>query len=754
MQLYNINFNQKVMKNTLLTLLFIPVLSFGQLAYNDFNEIDKQHLLVEKFNSSGNWEINNNWIHTKVDNGYYNLQCRNFNNSVGLAHLPFNLDTERNFEVEALIKVKYGSGGLVLGMTPDLIHYRIEIIDDKTLLLVENNPKKQIIKRLVKADISSIYKPGDYNKISFRKVGQESLIFVNGHLVSINKKIELAGKEFGFSVGLNSELEVDEFRISYLRQNNQPEVALNKQDLKSFPLLSVENIAFIDANENNTIEAFEDCALSFNIKNEGKGAGKNVKLHITNPYILQGLDYPKEMIIGEIAPGTFKQVSIPFTSDRQLQTTTASLNINFEEQNGFPPDAFDIQIGIEGYKAPLVKVVDYTFSSDYETLKLGVPLKLKVLVQNIGKGKAEDVNINFVAPTTNFLAISSTNIPIGELSSGESREITFEFIANKRYEASTIPIDIQVKEKTGEYAENSFAEANINDVSRNQTLIISTVNNYNQDANIAIRSLTSDIDKNIPLVAEKKSNRYALIIGNEDYSSYQTGLSSEVNVEYAANDAKIFAEYAMKTLGIPEKQVKLLINATAGQMKQSVAWLQNLAKIEDGDAEIIFYYSGHGLPDENSHQPYLIPVDVSGLNLTQAIKLDDVLEDLTEYPAQKISVFLDACFSGGARNKELIAMKGVRIQPIDAPLRGNLVLFTSSSGSESSGVYYDQKHGFFTYYLLKKLQESQGKTNYGEWADYIRKQVTKQTSLISKPQTPQIQASKQVSEAWENWTAY
>jgi len=41
-------------------------------------------------------------------------------------------------------------------------------------------------------------------------------------------------------------------------------------------------------------------------------------------------------------------------------------------------------------------------------------------------------------------------------------------------------------------------------------------------------------------VNSKVDNRYALIIGNEDYKSYQTTLSSEQNVDYAVNDATVF----------------------------------------------------------------------------------------------------------------------------------------------------------------------------------------------------------------------
>jgi len=260
-----------------------------------------------------------------------------------------------------------------------------------------------------------------------------------------------------------------------------------------------------------------------------------------------------------------------------------------------------------------------------------------------------------------------------------------------------------------------------------------------------------EVDSNIPVTTAQKLNTYCLIIGNEDYSSYQTNLSTEVNVDFAANDAKIFKEYCVKTLGIPEKQIKLLVNATAGQMSQGIAWLTNLAKIDEGNAELIFYYSGHGLPDEQTKEAYLIPVDISGANVTQGIKVNEVYKRLNEFPSKKITVFLDACFSGGARNQGLIAMKGVKVRPKENLVTGNMVVFSSSTGEESSGVYREMQHGYMTYFLLKKLQETKGDISYKDFANYIINNVKKETALNGKIQTPQLNFSPSVEETWTNW---
>ena len=98
----------------------------------------------------------------------------------------------------------------------------------------------------------------------------------------------------------------------------------------------------------------------------------------------------------------------------------------------------------------------------------------------------------------------------------------------------------------------------------------------------------------------------------------------------------------------------------------------------------LIFYAGHGLPDEQTKEPYLIPVDINGSDLKYAVRLADVYKKLTENSANKVTVYIDACFSGGARNESLVALRGVRVKPRENIIGNNLVVFTSSSGEGSS----------------------------------------------------------------------
>lgn len=262
----------------------------------------------------------------------------------------------------------------------------------------------------------------------------------------------------------------------------------------------------------------------------------------------------------------------------------------------------------------------------------------------------------------------------------------------------------------------------------------------------------SDIDQNIPYNATYMSNRFALIIGNEDYKSYQLDLGSEVNVDYAINDANSFKQYANKTLRIPDENTIFLTNAKTVEMHRAFEKLNLIAKNSKGEAELFIYYAGHGLPDEVNKEPYIIPVDVSNSDLKYALSLKEIYSELTEYPTKRITVFLDACFSGGGRNQGLLAARGVKIKPKDQLLKGNLIVFSASSESQSALPYSQEQHGLFTYYLLKKIKETKGNLTYAELYDYVEGQVSIKSILVNnKEQNPKMNISSDIIDEWKKW---
>jgi uncharacterized caspase-like protein len=237
-----------------------------------------------------------------------------------------------------------------------------------------------------------------------------------------------------------------------------------------------------------------------------------------------------------------------------------------------------------------------------------------------------------------------------------------------------------------------------------------------------------------------------VIIANENYTSV-------ASVPFALNDGNIFQEYCEKTLGIPAKNIRYVPNATLNQIKAQVNWLQDVTKAY-ANANIIFYYAGHGIPDESSRSSYLLPVDGTGTDVTTGYKLDDLYATLGNILAKNVTVFMDACFSGSKREQGMLASaRGVAIKARSGMPQGNMVVFSAAQGDETAYPNYEEKHGLFTYVLLEKLQTTQGNVTYAELSEYIIDKVS-QLSIVrnGKSQTPCVTPSPTVGQEWKNWT--
>ncbi len=256
----------------------------------------------------------------------------------------------------------------------------------------------------------------------------------------------------------------------------------------------------------------------------------------------------------------------------------------------------------------------------------------------------------------------------------------------------------------------------------------------------------ADVDVDIPSGRiSNAASTFAVIIANENYQR-------ESKVEFARNDGETFRKYCTTTLGLPEKNVHYVADATLNNMRAEIDWVCRVAKTYDGSADIIFYYAGHGIPDESTRASYLLPVDGYGYNVSTGYKLSDLYDRLGSVPAGSVTVFLDACFSGTARDGMMLASaRGVAIKArADAPT-GKMVVFSAAQGDETAYPYREKGHGLFTYYLLKKLQQTKGNVTYGELGDYITEQVGR-TAIVenSKPQTPTVMVAPALAQTWKS----
>lgn len=247
-----------------------------------------------------------------------------------------------------------------------------------------------------------------------------------------------------------------------------------------------------------------------------------------------------------------------------------------------------------------------------------------------------------------------------------------------------------------------------------------------------------------PLTGKKNENTIALIIANENYDM-------AVNVENAISDGLAFKEYCLRTLGIPKENVKYESNLSYGRMKKAFNDALELAELLKGKGHLIIYYAGHGIPDNSTKDAFLMPTDADGTDTDVCLSLADIYSNINTRNLAKCIVFLDACFSGAQRGGDMIvAARGVKLKPKEVVPEGKTIVFSATSEDQAAFSHKDEPHGLFTYFLLKKMQESNGKVKLGDLAEYLIDKVGFESRRINNaPQTPSVMVASGLEANWK-----
>lgn len=317
------------------------------------------------------------------------------------------------------------------------------------------------------------------------------------------------------------------------------------------------------------------------------------------------------------------------------------------------------------------------------------------------------------------------------------------------YEYQDIVINKKEEDLIGRYyILHSEKKSGANNTSSNSNNNANPVKTPNQDANNDYLDTSIDVN-NPPSTSLVSDNTFALIIANEHYEMTK-------GVEMAQNDGLAFKEYCTKTLGISKNNIKYYPDATFGIMSKAFRDIKGIADAFEGKINLIVYYAGHGIPDNATKDAYIMPVDADGTDPNICYSLNKFYTMLKDMNLNQAVVFLDACFSGTQRDGDMIvAARGVAIKPKEEKPQGRIVVLSATSDEEAAYSYKTKQHGMFSYFLLKKLQETKGKTTLGELTDYVTKQVRQQSIVVNgKTQTPNLYVSDDIKPSWDQLHLY
>lgn len=232
-------------------------------------------------------------------------------------------------------------------------------------------------------------------------------------------------------------------------------------------------------------------------------------------------------------------------------------------------------------------------------------------------------------------------------------------------------------------------------------------------------------------------NAWAVVIGVE---KYREGL---VPALYADNDAVAFAQTLETTLNVPASHIKVLRGDRAARADIASVieeWLPRNARSNGG--RVYVYFSGHGAPDVESGDAYLVPFDADPAYLkTRGYSIKQLYASLARLKNQQTFVFLDACFSGSG-DRSVIAEGTRPLVPVKTPkTTAGIVSYAAAQPAQSTGGDNARQHGLFTAHVLDAINgtadsNADGNVDIAELQRYVDARVEKDARLSNREQQP------------------
>jgi hypothetical protein len=236
--------------------------------------------------------------------------------------------------------------------------------------------------------------------------------------------------------------------------------------------------------------------------------------------------------------------------------------------------------------------------------------------------------------------------------------------------------------------------------------------------------------------------RWAVVIGVGRYQSRDIR-----ELRFSVADAEAVHRLLIERAGFKKENALLLTDKTERKPTlRDMKWALGtfLARARKDDLVLIFY-AGHGAPeaDKRGVEPdglakYIVPIDADPTELySTALPMDELQIIFQRIEADRVVMFLDACYSGAAGGRTFAAA-GYRTGRVDdlfldrlASSRGRAII-TASRSSEVSLELPELGHGIFTHYLLQGLRgaadlDRDGVVVLQELYTYLEQQVSQKS---------------------------
>ncbi len=496
---------------------------------------------------------------------------------------------------------------------------------------------------------------------------------------------------------------------------------------------------FKDSNGNFILESDENAEIIVKIYNSGEGTAFDVNVNMIADRYNDYFIFTDRINIISIPAYDEAIVSFAIKGKSDLPQDNCHIKFEITETNGFNPPPVEILFQTSEAEDPQIRIETIAKDSNnngiIETKEI---VDIEVRIFNDGGTIFNATAYLNKGDHVYWAGDTKIEYEFSDISLINPRDIKFSFFVNDQV-SDDIPININILSKN---YNSSFPL----DLKANKQIVKTQRFVVNPDKSSGDH-LIADIDSNIPKYNQKNEDAVAVVIGNYGYDN------PDINAaEYAINDAQSVKKYLINAFGFSEKNIiygsnlrKIDFIEIFGEKTDYKGKLYHYVKPNISD--IFIYYSGHGVPDVNSKQGYLVPSDASPDNFKlTCYSLTTLYDNLAKIDAKSITVVIDACFSGGTNNGMIINNASPIFFTVENPIvtKESSLILTACSSNEIASWYPEKKHSIFTYFFLKglsNLADLNGDNNieFKEMKDYLTENVPYFAKRIhSRNQNPTI----------------
>ncbi|MEN8121617.1 MAG: caspase family protein [Bacteroidota bacterium] len=401
------------------------------------------------------------------------------------------------------------------------------------------------------------------------------------------------------------------------------EITSGKKRVKivSTPKLVIEKVLLLDENNNQLVEAGENCFYELNIKNTGVGVAKSVKV---NTYVIKGsspgLSFDESVYVGKILGGKQVKIKIPLSPGITVSEGTVRFKFEAYDANFYKsePQYYDLKLKTKEKKINLAISWYYPIGVNTTVDKAKFTIKACIMTSNPLKEAKIYVNNIILANERGMILLKSTDCDY---------TLEKEIILNE-----------------------------------GDNIIKLVVLNEGKTMEAPLRVITYN--------KKPLEHRLALVIGNSNYDFSP--------LKNPSNDAKSMAK-ALRELNF---EVIEIIDGNKKKMREGVRKFGS--QLEKNRGVGLFYYAGHGVQVKGENYLIPINSDIQKEYdiPDEAVRVNHVLAYMENSGSRMNIVVLDACrdnpfarsFRSGSRGLAQIYAEG----------SGSIIAYATSPGSVAS----------------------------------------------------------------------